>query len=719
MAAVIGTLDSASFDWCYEFDANLLSEEDLDLNGVPDFALTGDGGTVANGIWTLSKEEGLSFYNASNADQIWQQSGVTWETGYTIEFRARVSEINGSQRGCNVNAISPSVLGADDNAFAWLNLFSNGESWGALEGNLPTSDAFFAGDNSDAFHIFRIVQEPGIAGNASAFTVWRDGERIAFGLQPGYTNSNYDRLLVGDISTLAGAKTEFDYLRFTPGAYAPVGWDSPSSLQIVDRTITSNRPSLYGAVYAESEGTRMVSVSPGYQSDDNGVTWTACPPDPDFTEGLPYGYRRVPVTSAVDPNNGRLITIVNSLDTPGLDPGAVEPAIALSEYYLRYRVSEDGGRTWLFEEPMVHQGAEYSQQHPFDGIQIGSNAMYLGDKGCIPIISQSGRVLVPVQATMLDTAGNLWNPTGQTTYTEVFVGLGAWQQDGTLSWTASERVSADPSTSTRGMIEPTLAQFSDGRLLMVMRGSNAGNTSLPGYRWFSVSDDDGEAWTDPQPWRYDDGQSFFSPSSMSTLITHSSGRVFWVGNLTSQNPNGNLPRYPVVMGEVDPESLMLIHDSVIVVDSITEDDLDQGRLDLCHFSILEDRLTQEFVLTYPRYHDSYSYCEWATVRLAIPESQIPGDANGDGKVDGSDVTILAGNWQAGVGDPDPDTITWAMGDFNGDGQIDGSDVTILAGNWQYGVEAAATSAPEPSTLLLLTFVLLGFGWVKHKRGVVK
>ena len=328
---------------------------------------------------------------------------------------------------------------------------------------------------------------------------------------------------------MAGAKTEFDYLRFTPGAYAPVGWDSPSSLQIVDRTITSNRPSLYGAVYAESEGTRMVSVSPGYQSDDNGVTWTACPPDPDFTEGLPYGYRRVPVTSAVDPNNGRLITIVNSLDTPGLDPGAVEPAIALSEYYLRYRVSEDGGRTWLFEEPMVHQGAEYSQQHPFDGIQIGSNAMYLGDKGCIPIISQSGRVLVPVQATMLDTAGNLWNPTGQTTYTEVFVGLGAWQQDGTLSWTASERVSADPSTSTRGMIEPTLAQFSDGRLLMVMRGSNAGNTSLPGYRWFSVSDDDGEAWTDPQPWRYDDGQSFFSPSSMSTLITHSSGRVFWVG----------------------------------------------------------------------------------------------------------------------------------------------------------------------------------------------
>ena len=75
-------------------------------------------------------------------------------------------------------------------------------------------------------------------------------------------------------------------------------------------------------------------------------------------------------------------------------------------------------------------------------------------------------------------------------------------------------------------------------------------------------------------------------------------------------------------------------------------------------------------------------------RLLIPESdeKIAGDANGDGKVDGSDVTILAGNWQKGVGDGL--TATWEEGDFNDDGKVDGSDVTILAGNWQYGVTAA-------------------------------
>jgi hypothetical protein len=79
--------------------------------------------------------------------------------------------------------------------------------------------------------------------------------------------------------------------------------------------------------------------------------------------------------------------------------------------------------------------------------------------------------------------------------------------------------------------------------------------------------------------------------------------------------------------------------------------------------------------------------------------KIPGDANNDQKVDGSDVTILAGNWQAGV--DGAIVADWSMGDFNGDGKVDGSDVTILAGNWQAGVTATAATVPEPSTIVLL------------------
>jgi hypothetical protein len=52
---------------------------------------------------------------------------------------------------------------------------------------------------------------------------------------------------------------------------------------------------------------------------------------------------------------------------------------------------------------------------------------------------------------------------------------------------------------------------------------------------------------------------------MSALFRHSSGRVYWVGHITPENPRGNLPRRPLVIGEVDPKNLKLIRDCVVVV----------------------------------------------------------------------------------------------------------------------------------------------------------
>ena len=90
---------------------------------------------------------------------------------------------------------------------------------------------------------------------------------------------------------------------------------------------------------------------------------------------------------------------------------------------------------------------------------------------------------------------------------------------------------------------------------------------------------------------------------------------------------------------------------------------------------------------------------------------LPGDANHDGQVDGSDATILASNWQAGMPNGDPANVTWEMGDFNGDGKVDGSDATILAGNWQTSVDSTTAttsvqsepeSESEPVQLVIAT-----------------
>ncbi len=331
-----------------------------------------------------------------------------------------------------------------------------------------------------------------------------------------------------------------------------------SSLRLVSRALTPNASGYYNALYLQTTGACLRSG--GRLSTDNGRTWKTEPMQPDFVSGLPHGYRRNPVTSALDPFTGRLITIVNALDTPGLDPTVHEPRVAQQTYYLRYRVSADSGKTWAFDEPIVQAG-DFTAQHPFEGVWVGKNAIYLGDLGCIPIVTRAGRVLVPAQTTPLGPDGKLWNPSGGHTYTDVLVLIGTWTNGQRLSWRASQRVVGDPKRTTRGLIEPTLAEFPDGRILMVMRGSNGGKADprheLPSSKWFAVSQDGGETWSAPAPWTFDDGQAFFSPSSMSALFRHSSGRCFWAGNLTAHNCEGNLPRWPLVIGEVDPRSLKL------------------------------------------------------------------------------------------------------------------------------------------------------------------
>lgn len=84
---------------------------------------------------------------------------------------------------------------------------------------------------------------------------------------------------------------------------------------------------------------------------------------------------------------------------------------------------------------------------------------------------------------------------------------------------------------------------------------------------------------------------------------------------------------------------------------------------------------------------------------------VPGDANGDGKVNAADLNVLGGNWQMEVANGIAD------GDFNEDGSVNAADLNILGGNWQFGVGEAALNAtvPEPGTgsLLLLLMLLLG------------
>jgi len=373
-----------------------------------------------------------------------------------------------------------------------------------------------------------------------------------------------------------------------------------ADVQPATLTLKSTKASyeLWGASYVKPTGLQMIKRA-GYFSPDNGETWSKRPSRPDFDSDLPHGHRRGQYAPFVDPANGNIVTVVLSLDQYA-DPNIAEPRVGEKAYYLRYRVSTDGGVTYLFDEPMVQVGK--TQANPFDGVYTGRNGYYIGDGSGDRIIrTQSGRIMVPAQASVLGSDGQLGNPGGGWTYTDAMMILGSWQADNTIQWTSVKFIKGDPALSTRGMIEPTLAQMPDARLLCVMRGSNERLYPRPlvfkgpCYKWFSVSSDDGDTWTTPQPWTYDNGDHFYSPSACSHLRRHSSGRYFWIGNISPTNPQGNHPRWPLVIGEVDSQSLKLIKSTVLEIDTQRPDEA-EDMLILSHMWALEDRVTRDIVI---------------------------------------------------------------------------------------------------------------------------
>ena len=99
----------------------------------------------------------------------------------------------------------------------------------------------------------------------------------------------------------------------------------------------------------------------------------------------------------------------------------------------------------------------------------------------------------------------------------------------------------------------------------------------------------------------------------------------------------------------------------------------------------------------------------AQFQSAFGTPAVPGDANGDGKVDAMDLNVVGLNWQMTVDPPGA-----ANGDFDESGFVDAGDLNILALNWQFGVAAPLNAAvPEPGAQTLM-LVLLMLGTMAHR-----
>src|SRR5277367_2393881 len=71
-----------------------------------------------------------------------------------------------------------------------------------------------------------------------------------------------------------------------------------------------------------------------------------------------------------------------------------------------------------------------------------------------------------------------------------------------------------------------------------------------------------------------------------------------------------------------------------------------------------------------------------------------GDANLDGSVNGTDLGILATNFNKSV----TGFSGWDQGDFNYDGSVNGTDLGYISSNFNQGISAAVITAANPATV---------------------
>jgi hypothetical protein len=109
-----------------------------------------------------------------------------------------------------------------------------------------------------------------------------------------------------------------------------------------------------------------------------------------------------------------------------------------------------------------------------------------------------------------------------------------------------------------------------------------------------------------------------------------------------------------------------------------------------------------------------AYGDWiqgATFDDALVTATMPGDANGDGKTDINDLTVVLANYnQTGMG--------LENGDMNGDSKVDINDLTVVLTNYNKSLGASAVgvaAVPEPASLTLAILGLVALSAFARKK----
>ena len=342
-------------------------------------------------------------------------------------------------------------------------------------------------------------------------------------------------------------------------------------------------------------------------SDNNGRDWSdwelvydQAPTQGEFTQSGGQSQRG---TGPYDPVSGCLIKPVFQRIVKG------DPKVAMKELWSGnrlfcdhgfYQLSADDGRTWGNARLLKYEdGPDFDPDNWGAPEYFRTNEMYIGRT----IVLSNGTVVISatVPVPFRDKEDEKFPSVFPNDYREGCVAgamcfIGRWNEGRRdFGWAASKPVFLPRRKSTRGLVELNLSELTNGNLLLIMRGSNTGldPVKYPGRKWFSVSRDGGFTWSEVTDIRYDTGESLYSPASISrTIRSAKSGRLYWMGNIPDVPPDGNSPRYPLQIVEIDEEKTSFRKDTLTVIDG-RNPEKDSEHLQLSNFSLIENRETHD------------------------------------------------------------------------------------------------------------------------------
>jgi hypothetical protein len=222
-----------------------------------------------------------------------------------------------------------------------------------------------------------------------------------------------------------------------------------------------------------------------------------------------------------------------------------------------------------------------------------------------------GRLLFPGMRKTVDASGkaihykNTWAPVDESVTV-----IGEWTSGGELSFRLGQPLNIEPERSSRGLDENTLTELPDGRIAAICRGDNSAFPDKPGYKWLSFSRDDGETWSAPVPLPATGGDPIESGANGSALFRSiKNGKLYWLGNLAlrGERPQGNWPRSPLCLVEVQEEPFALKRETIFAVDERNYND--SPRVQMSNFRFYQDRETGDVVIFLSRYGE-WSEKEW-------------------------------------------------------------------------------------------------------------